>query len=193
MEGQCPDGPWCKAAAVAEALSRADGDVLVLADADVVCDGVRLAVEMVGRGAPWAIPHHKVHRLGEQATNEVYAGVPPNLTVGGLARRPYEGVEGGGLVVLRRETYERVPLDPRFANWGNEDESFGVALKTLAGRPYRGITSLWHLHHPLAERLNAHVGNATNWALRVRYQYNSGDKAAMQALLAEFRPTPQEV
>ena len=44
IEGSCPDGPWRKGLAVADALTRARGDVLVVADADVWTDGVAEAV-----------------------------------------------------------------------------------------------------------------------------------------------------
>lgn len=41
VTGDAPHGgPWVKALAVADALPRATGDLLVIADADVVCDGV---------------------------------------------------------------------------------------------------------------------------------------------------------
>ncbi|MGV2386818.1 MAG UNVERIFIED_CONTAM: glycosyltransferase, partial [Thermobifida fusca] len=38
-------GAWCKAAAVEAGLADATGDVLVVADADVWCDGIGAAVD----------------------------------------------------------------------------------------------------------------------------------------------------
>src|SRR5690606_15194730 len=62
--GHCPDGPWSKGAAVADAFSRTDAPVLVIADADVWCGGVHYAVDKVAIGqTKWAIPHWLVHRL----------------------------------------------------------------------------------------------------------------------------------
>lgn len=193
VEGRCPDGPWVKARAVADALSRADGDTLVLADADVVCTGVAAAVAEVRAGAAWAIPHHRVYRLTEAASRRVYAGHPVDKAAGrpgSLARAPYIGVEGGGMLVLPRDTYERVPLDPRFRGWGGEDLAHALSLRTLVGPPLRGTEPLWHLHHPLAPRLNAHVGNPHSHALHVRYQYASRDPQVMAALVAEHTPQP---
>lgn len=184
--GAAPDGPWCKALAVADALDRADGDLLVIADADVWTDGVGQAVTAVQAGAPWAVPHGKVHRLTEQATALVLAGTDPAAIVGGLARGRYGGVEGGGMVVLPRALYEQVPLDPRFGGWGQEDGSLGLALATIAGKRWRGVSPLWHLWHPPAGRLNQHVGNAASWALHVRYQVASRSSAAMRRLLDEI-------
>jgi hypothetical protein len=200
VAGSGPSGPWRKALAVADALARADGDLLVIADADVVSPGVFEAVaQVVQAGAAWAIPHGSVHRLSEAATVMVYDGTPPDRAaeLGGYAlraasaapalpRQPYVGVEGGGMLVLPRATYERAPLDPRFAGWGGEDEAHARALVTLAGRPWRGTAPLWHLYHPLAERLNEHVGNAESHALLVRYQYAAkAGPEAMAALVAE--------
>lgn len=192
VEGRCDDGPWRKAVAVADALSRADGTILVVADADVVCDGVSEAVRaVVQAGARWAIPHLHVHRLTMRATDAVYEGVPADRSARlfGLDRRAYVGVRGGGMVVLKRRLYGRVPLDPRFAGWGEEDLAWGLALTAMTGgQPWRGTNPLWHLWHPPAERLNPYVGSAESHALHVRYQYAAKRRADMEALLAETQP-----
>ena len=188
VAGSGPDGPWCKALAVADALSRADADVLVVADADVVTDGVAEAVAAVEGGAPWAVPHGWVPRLWEAATRLVYSGVPWQQAeqVGGLHRGIYQGVAGGGMAVLRRADYQRCPLDPRFAGWGQEDDSWYLALLTLVGKPVRWTEPLVHLWHEPAGRLNQHVGSAESHALHVRYQYAAkAGREAMAALVAE--------
>lgn len=186
--GSCPDGPWVKAAAVADALARADGDLLVVADADVWTDGVGLAVEAVRRGVAWAIPHGLVYRLDEQATTAVLGGAKPTPNMTGLERAPYMGVEGGGIVALTRDAYQTAPLDPRFTGWNNEDLSWALALRTLTGDgPWRGVHPLLHLYHPPAPRLNTHVGDAAGHALHVRYQYAAKDGTqAMRNLINEF-------
>lgn len=187
ITGTCPDGPWVKALAVGDALTRADGDILVIADADVFTEGARMAVDAVRNGAPWAVPHGLVCRLSESATAAVLGGAMPGTALGGYARKPYTGIEGGGMTVLPRDLYERVPLDSRFENWGQEDESHGLSLTTVAGRRWRGTAPLWHLHHEPQARLNRHVGSAAGRALHVRYQYAAQDgPAAMRALLAEI-------
>jgi hypothetical protein len=187
--GTC-QGPWVKAYAIADALTRATGDVLVLADADVICDGVGEAVRQVAHGtAPWAIPHHEVRRLSRRATEVVLAGTSPSPSMGGLDQRPYRGVEGGGMVVLPRGDYEQVPLDPRFQGWGQEDSAGGVAWRTLLGKPWRGQGTLWHLWHPPAPRLNRHVGSQDGWALYVRYEYAAkSGPGAVRRLISEFEP-----
>lgn len=183
MVGEPPPGPWCKAAAVAEAVERTSGEVLVVADADVWCDTVDDAVAAVEAGAAWAVPHGKVHRLTEQATRAVMAGRP--FTAAGLCQRPYKGHAGGGIVVLRRDTFETVPMDPRFVGWGQEDDAWGVALATLAGAPWRGAEPLWHLWHPPAERMNRAIGSRDGERLWHRYRRAMKNPDRMRALVAE--------
>lgn len=196
------EGPWCKAAAVEDGMlsSRFDADIVVVHDADCWSDGLADAVSNVAesltrRNIPqWAIPHGDVHRLTPAATAEVLAGRDPHPGMplvphhDGGHTRPYGGMAGGGIVVLTRDAYEQVPLDPRFLGWGGEDESWGLALTTLLGPPWRGDAPLYHLWHPPEERLNRHVGSAATRALTVRYQYAAKDgPAAMRALVDEAR------
>lgn len=193
VTGDCTDGPWVKALAVADALDRADGDLLVIADADVITDGVGQAVEAVESGAPWAIPHNLLYRLTPASTEAVYGGATPHERMP-VAKTPHEGYAGGGITAIPRETYERVPLDPRFVGWGSEDEALALALRTLAGRPWRGTAPMYHLHHEPQARLNRHVGSKSSHALLVRYQYAfKQGPAAMRQILDEFRPASVEV
>jgi hypothetical protein len=203
-------GPWCKANAVSSGVTVARGldavgddvlvdvsgdDVLVVHDADCWSDGLAEAIDAVATGrAQWAIPHSDVHRLTPEATAEVLAGKDPDVGMplvphheGGHCR-PYRGVPGGGIVVLARDAYEHVPLDPRFLGWGGEDEAWGLALNALLGEPWRGDAPLWHLWHPPQSRLNRHVGSDTSHALLTRYQYAAKDgPEAMRALVDEYR------
>ncbi|GAA4082769.1 hypothetical protein [Actinomadura miaoliensis] len=190
LEGRPPDGGWCKAAAVAAAVERAAGEVLVVADADVWCEGVQAAVDAVTAGAPWAVPHWHVHRLTETATAAVLAGGRLDGELGGsrwrrLERQPYPGFAGGGLVVLPRVLYREVPLDPRFVGWGQEDECWALALTTIAGVPWRGEAPLWHLWHPPQPRTSSRWGSPASQALCRRYQA-ARTPAAMRRLLGEM-------
>ena len=187
IEGACP-GTWRKAVAVTDAARRASGEILVVADADCLCDGVAQAVAAVEAGAPWAIPHTLVHRLDEAATEAVYAGVSPAVTTG-RAQRPYRGFAGGGIVVLPRDTWDRIPIDPRFEGWGQEDEAWAIALTVLSGTPWRGPDPLYHLHHPPLPRLSRHLGSTTSRELLARYSKAArSGRPAMQALLDEAVP-----
>ena len=180
-----PDGgPWRKAAAVEAGLADATGDVLVIADADVWCDGITDAVRAVEHGAPWAIPHWLVYRLTRAATEAVYAG---GRLDGPTEREPYVGWAGGGMTVLPRATYEQVPLDPRFRGWGGEDAAWAHALTTLAGAAWRGDARLYHLHHPLQPRTHQVWGSLEARDLTRRYARARLDPTAMTNLIEEFR------
>jgi hypothetical protein len=186
VTGTAPEGEWCKAAAIAAALPEAQGDVLVIADADVWCDGVLQAVTAICEGARWAVPHHLVQRLDEASTRAIADGAPLGVTFR-LAQRAYAGFAGGGMTVLPRATYERVPLDARFAGWGQEDEAWAIALTCLTGEPWRGTASLWHLWHPPQPRITRRWGSETSRALWQRYHQARYDPHAMRALLDETR------
>lgn len=183
IEGSCGDGPWVKARAVADALSRSTDEIIVIADADVWCDGLDQAIEAVEHGKPWAVPHHSVYRLNEQATRTL---IDTGQTVGLYDEPPYRGHLGGGIVVIRRDVYDRIPLDPRFEGWGREDDSWGYALLELVGWPAQFDHKLLHLWHPPQERPNRKRGSAANEALFIRYRDARRDIDVMRSLVAEI-------
>lgn len=183
-QGGC-EGLWRKAVAVDRAARQTTADVLVVADADCLCDGLVEAVAAVEAGAAWAMPHGLVHRLTDQATLDVYAGTPPSATTG-RAQRPYMGFAGGGIVVLHRDVWDRVPMDPRFCGWGGEDSSWALALETIVGPPVRFGHALYHLWHPPAPRQMHRWGNPESRALEIRYRRAArAGRRAMTDLLAE--------
>ena len=108
--------PWVKADAVMPAVVRSRADIVVVADADCVTDGLEEAIRAVEMGAPWAKPHRDVHRLSEEGTEAVYNG--GDWREQSLDREVYRGVAGGGFVVARREVILSIPLDSRFTGWG---------------------------------------------------------------------------
>lgn len=196
VEGTAPDGPWCKAAAVEDALSRAEHDVIVMADADVWTDGVTEAVARVTSGAArWAVPHTRLLRLTPGATQWTLthgcwpAGdriVDGERTIYTYEQRPYVGFAGGGMVVLTRDLYREAPLDPRFAGWGQEDEAWACALRMIGGREWRGLADMWHLWHPAPARMNRSIGSTAGRMLLQRYQ-RARDGVRMRALIAEHQ------
>lgn len=184
-----PCRPWSKAEAIAEALPRASGDVLVIADADVILDPPEALTAAVGAldDHPWVVPHLAVFRLTEPATERLLAGETFDPHTMEVTRQPYEGWAGGGITVLHRDTYQDTPLDPRFHGWGCEDASWATALTTLHGQPWRGHADLVHLWHPPAERGDDVYGSPSGHALWSRYQHAAINPAAMRALIEEGR------
>lgn len=178
--------PWVKALAVTPAIAAATSDLVIVADADVWIDpdALSVAIDEVAAGAPWAIPHRLVHRLDAAGTRRVIDdGLP--LSAATLAEAPYPGIEGGGIVIAHRELLEAIPLDPRFIGWGQEDQSWAMALRTLAGAPWRGTADLFHLWHPPQPRESRTRGNRDGWNLRRRYARARIDPAAMRQIIRE--------
>jgi hypothetical protein len=159
------DGVWCKAEAVAEALKETSAEILVIADADCIAPGIHEAIRNVRQGASWAMPHTKVYRLNESATQTVLGGRNPAELAGVPAHQdqdPYIGFEGGGVTVLRRSVYLNCPLDPEFRGWGQEDEAWAVALNALHGPPRRSPAPLYHLFHEKPSRINRYAGSVAS-------------------------------
>lgn len=182
VEGTCPVGPWVKAHAVANALTRTTAELIVLADADVWTEGVAAAVDVVGSDGGWAIPHWRVHRLDQTSTRTVLDGGWFHEDLA-CERRPYVGYAGGGITVIERGLLEQAPLDPRFVGWGQEDQAVAAAWVTLGGKPWRGREPLWHLWHPPQPDRPARVPRATG--LLLRYQEVNGNPARMSELIRE--------
>jgi hypothetical protein len=183
IEGRCV-GPWVKAEAVADALTRSTSDVLVIADADVWVD----PSDAVAACETWAVPHLKVHRLSEQSTQMVLEGADwCGLALdrsNGQDRRPYRGQLGGGVTVIRRDVYVDCPI-PRIEGWGQEDEAWAIALQCLYGKPWRGDRDLVHLWHPPQQRASRTVGSDAGRRIRERYRCARRNPTAMRELVKE--------
>jgi hypothetical protein len=183
IEATAPAGGWRKGAAVNPAVETCGTEIVILADADVWCDGLADAVNAVKAGAGWAAPHLRVHRLTEEGTEAVIGG--KDWRDQPLAQEPYKGILGGGVVVARRESLLEAPLDSRFVGWGQEDEAHALALNALFGKPWRGSADLIHLFHPPQPRLTRRRGSQESWKLRQRYLRCRNDPRAMRALIKE--------
>jgi hypothetical protein len=177
--------PWSKGAALYPAILACEAEIVVVHDADCWTDGLGAAVSAVAAtdGPAWAVAHDRVHRLSRDATARLIAGADWR----GLAldRPVYEGMAGGGIVCARRDVLLDAPMDPRFLNWGGEDESWGTALWGLHGPCWRGQADLVHLWHPPQPRINRRIGSERNWALCLRYKEARRDPAAMRELVGE--------
>lgn len=183
---KAPPGPWAKAKATMPAVEASSADVVVVTDADVWCEGISQAVGSLSTARRWAVPHRRVMRLSERATAALLAGGP---VAEDLAQPYYEGKVGGGIVVAHRQTLLNVPLDSRFRGWGQEDTSWGLALKRLAGPGWRGEERLVHLWHPPQERMTRAYGSEAGRALWRRYAIadREGDLRQLRKLIEEAK------
>jgi hypothetical protein len=182
--------PWCKAKAVASALAPCAEPIVIVGDADCITPGLKQAVRAVQQGAAaWAMPHLKVYRMGQIATNHIFEGVNPGSLTGQtrwLDQHPYKGYEGGGITVMRRDVYLNCPLDPGFIGWGQEDEAWALALNGLYGPPWRGQAPLYHLWHEKPVRITRYAGSAESLA-RLGLYKKARETGAWDTLLKQGR------
>lgn len=193
VEGRCPANRWCKATAVADAATRASGDVWVICDADLWVESWPdlKAAAALATEHPWVVPCGNVYRLSPATTETIVAQDPDTDVRWPVARdelalgrnpNPYRLFPGGGIFALTPDAYHRAGgFDPRFVGWGGEDTSLGAALDTLAGPHHRLEASVWHLWHRPASKIGRPSG--PNEDLNRRYLHANGNPAAMQALI----------
>lgn len=188
--GKSPDGPFNRAAAILDGVKQIpDADIYVVADADVWCDMRQAIAEADEHG--WAVPHYFLHRLDKGSSQMFMGGFPlQGLKLDSSNKRdskPYIGNETGTLVVVRRDVIEDVPPDRRFVGWGQEDQAWAVALRTMFGQPWRGGEDLVHLWHPPQDRQSREWGSNDNVALYRRYLKARHRPTAMRTLIEEGR------
>lgn len=180
VDADCTDDAWNKAEAIITGAEQSFGDILVIHDADVWCDNLDEAVKAVRDGATWAMPYQHLHRLSPDASSDVLEGRAELADVmDRLAEPVYRGVDGGGLLVLKRSTLEKVPPDKRFRGWGGEDEAWAWALSTVAGAMWRGNGRLAHFWHPPQARQTRSRGSDENYALWQQYRAARGNRDLM--------------
>lgn len=182
--------PFSKATAVMRALREVTDEHVIIHDADVWCDGTFRAAQELSR-FEWAIPHQQVNRLSADGTVRLIAGEPVRTDD---AVERHRGVIGGGIVCVRRDALSRVPFDPRFRGWGGEDVSWGQAMRSLVGQPWRQADVLWHLWHPPAPRRT----RALPWAqeshdLMMRYLDARGRRQLLEPIVSEALDALKEI
>lgn len=186
--GDTPAG-YSRSQAIIAGAHLASGDLLVISDSDVWCDPAEALTRTVEHG--WAVPHTLIHRLSRESTELVLAGADwrglPLSTDNAQDSRPYKGNASGTLLTIRRDVLAEVPPDARFVGWGQEDEAWGDALRTLVGPPWRGERDLVHLWHPPQPRRSRTTGSSHSRALRRRYLNATRSPDRMRDLIEESR------
>lgn len=190
IEGTTDVEGFSRTQAILDARSKTTADMLVIADADIWTEGLADAVSHADEGG-WAIPHLMIHRLAESSTLRVLGGShwkgQQLSTDNTQDSRPYRGHEAGTLLVTTAEAFDDAPPDRRFVGWGQEDDAWALALRTICGSPWRGNADLVHLWHPAEPRKTRVTGNTANKSLLRRYQTANRKRDRMTALLEEAR------
>lgn len=169
-----PGKPFCKGKLVNQGVEKAQGDTLVIIDADTIIS-TRLLKQGIENS--WCRPFNRLLRFNEDGTHEVIENFD----------------RAGGVWIIDREIFNLVGgVDDRFTWWGGEDDSFCRAVDTLY-RPavvLEGIAA--HLWHPPPEGRLTFM-RRDNRKLWERYCNATGDRKAMRALVDEIsRPAADE-
>lgn len=138
----------------------AEGDILVIADADTIVDPPRLedAVEAVRTGtAPWVIPYAEgcYYNLSATATARRLQFAPDPVAPITEPWDPedweFKLTSSAGCLVVRKGDYWTAGGHPEFPTWGYEDDCFRDALDVLVGPHQRTPGFALHLWHPASE------------------------------------------
>lgn len=194
VEADCPTKEWNKPTAVNLGVQQARGDVVIVADADVMpAKDILATATRHALATSWVVPHGKVHRLRRQVTADLRAQDPATVTkipTGPLVRPAYNGMVGGGLLVISKKNFLAMGgFDPGFKLWGSEDTCFGIAADTLLGKHLRythiPLIHLWHV--PGSSVVNPYY--SANTRRKRLYQVAQRSRRAMAAL--RDVPVPQ--
>lgn len=180
-EGESPDGPFQRSAAINDASERAGSwDVAVIIDADVLLPAanVREAVRRASTTGRVTWAHRRWRELTREATErlvgpkgDLYA---PGALGGPIEETEFDAVDRWGkpmldlivaktnalswscCIAIRRDAWDAVGgFDERFVGWGHEDAAFMSATGALVGwdRVDEGdVLNLWHPRLPGAGR-----------------------------------------
>lgn len=194
-EGHHESGPFNRSAAINRG-AEGDWDVLVILDADVICDAERVAAAAATahRTGKLTLPYHRRLLLGRRGTRLII-----NDRMQGSAWEPYIAASEGrrhysSIVCVPRALWDEVGgFDERFEGWGGEDDAFHTACAVLAGGFERLKGPVWHLWHPTSPHRNSE-SPLYKQALALTHRYWAAKTPpAMRALLAEDRGAEQVV
>jgi predicted glycosyltransferase involved in capsule biosynthesis len=183
------DESFCKPKIINEAVKGSHGEIIAIADADILYDPEILfqAANLLKKGSPWVIPYVRVLDLKPLATKRVLK-FKPSIPVSVIHIKPSEvcsiryGV--GGLIVLLRKSFDEVGgFDERFKGWGREDSAFRHTMDAICGKYNRIKVDLYHLWHPKVGQKSPNLPD--NDQIYKAYQSAIGNANLMKEIVAE--------
>lgn len=189
IEGESPDGPFNRSAAVNAAAAKAgEWTVALIIDSDTVSDprAVRCAVETARRTGAMVVAHDERIMLTQRGTDEVLGGYTGSWRSRGFVEHVwYDSVSCA--VATSRSLWDDVGgFDELFIGWGREDTAFRIACESVAGPMLRVSGECFHLWHPVAEETDAkHPLRVANERRHLRYVAARWDREAVRALATE--------
>lgn len=177
VEGESPDGPFNRAAAINTAARHAGNwSVAVIADGDAwvplhnLNEAIRLAL---ATGKLVSALDHVVELNKDATENFLNAGFPSFDASNPERVRSDDLSTQSLMVVVPRPLFEAVGgFDERFVGWGGEDNAFWRACELVAGTPERIPGPAYHLWHPTGAPQNKASDPLyrRNWGLWVKYR-----------------------
>jgi hypothetical protein len=136
-----PSLPFNRSQARNNAVLTAEAEVVVVADADTLCEPRVVAEAVAGVGGEVVYPHDQYCPVAADLTEASWGDLLAAPRAFYLRDDGWEGdwqgewtIWPGGIIVARSETYWRLGgFDERFTGWGGEDNAFILAATTLTG------------------------------------------------------------
>lgn len=166
--------------------AKADGEVLIFADADVVAHRrqIEAALAQIEFGADWVIAYREYIQMDGPDTRAVLEREPTAPVPRPRVARWATHDGNAGMLVMTRNAFNTVAgYDDRFVKWGWEDWAIANALTVLCHPEVRVDGYVVHLHHPRDRDRSKRQGEQ----LFNRYHRALGDPEAMSALCEEHR------
>lgn len=170
--------PFNRGAARNSAVEQSTGDVLLIADADMVLQpaALQLGLQAIARGCAWVVLYQlgRYYNLTELESARIMA-FAPDLEI----REPQDAQRWdhkidswAGLLLVPREAFDKVGgYDEHFVGWGYEDNAFRAALDRKVGAHERVDGFALHLWHPAPDSDTfGHPDIATNRERARRYE-----------------------
>lgn len=153
------DDEFSRGASINRGVERAEGDIIVLADADTICNprALEQATYMCAVSKRWVLPYGTTGYYNldpffseEVLARDALAEISPDDENFGYVHR----IESwSGLLVMTKEAFNAVNgFDERFQGWGYEDNAFRLAMDVLWG-PYLRVEdeNVFHIYHDVPE------------------------------------------
>lgn len=173
-----------RSAARNEAFRRSSGNVVVIADADIVFHhaNVDVALQHIENGKRWVIGFDRYEQLDGPDTRRVLA-MDPTEYIDRPARPRWSTDQGNaGLLICTRGAFEEARgYDERFKLWGWEDWAIANVMHTIIHPKIHVPGYVLHLRHP-TERNNKRSKAAQEPMFR-GYDLAFGDPEAMRAVI----------
>ncbi|MDP4272626.1 MAG: galactosyltransferase-related protein, partial [Bacteroidota bacterium] len=182
--GKDDSEPFCKSRALNQAARQANGNVFIIADADVMYDPglIDRVLELI-LDHPWIIPFYPGIRLTRKATERILQeGITSFSEINAGDIEEYENHAGCFINAMTRECFETIQgMDERFQGWGGEDGALVYSLDTMFGPHYRMNETIYHLWHPRPVLDDTYY--QPNMNLLIRYRDANGNRTAMSEIL----------